>query len=260
MLSAVSMARTSKLSRRDFSFSFLAAASLACCPACAAKAQAKVQARAQGGEQILCAAAGQGVPEAEALLASTGDGNLDRILTAEMIEQSRYYGLRPAFLLYSGPNQNALATSKTRLENTQGTILYNLGFLQGQLKSGQWGGTVVAGVLAHEFGHIYQFFSDYAARLQGMHNTVKFQELHADFLSAFYMAKKFVASGVKLNDYFDAFYALGDYQFDQKDHHGTKEERYIAIKAGHNLSLGNKNEGIVFAAAQGEAFLKEYIR
>jgi hypothetical protein len=250
---AVSM-DTSGLSRRQFSFSFLAATSLACCPACAARALAA------NDEQILCAAAGQGAPQAEALLDSTGDANLDRILAAEMMEQSRYYGIQPAFMLYSGPNQNALATTKTRLENTKGTILYNVGFLQSQLKSGQWGGTVVAGVLAHEFGHIYQFFSAYAARLQGMHSTVKFQELHADFLSAFYMAKKFVASGVKLNDYFDAFYALGDYQFDQKDHHGTKEERYIAIKAGHNLSLGHKNEGIAFAASQGEAFLKEYIR
>jgi hypothetical protein len=250
------MGHTSGLSRREFSFSFLAAASLACCPACAARAQAQ----AQDDEQILCAAAGQGAPQAEALLTSTGDRNLDRILSAEMIEQSRYYGIRPAFMLYSGPNQNALATSRTRLENTQGTILYNLGFLQNQLKSSQWGGTVVAGVLAHEFGHIYQFFSTYAARLRSMHTTVKFQELHADFLSAFYMGKKFVASGVKLNDYFDAFYALGDYQFEQKDHHGTREERYIAIKAGYNLSLGHKNEGIVFAAAQGEAFLKEYIR
>jgi hypothetical protein len=250
------MRHGSELTRRDFSFSLLAAASFACCPACATR----VEAQTQPGEQILCAAAGQGAPQAEALLQSTGDGNLDRILAAEMIEQSRYYGIRPAFMLYSGPNQNALATTRTRLENTQGTILYNLGFLQSQLKSGQWGGTVVAGVLAHEFGHIYQFFSAYASRLQGMHATVKFQELHADFLSAFYMAKKFVASGVKLNDYFDAFYALGDYQFDQKDHHGTREERYIAIKAGYNLSLGHRNEGIVFAAAQGEAFLKEYIR
>ncbi len=97
-------------------------------------------------------------------------------------------------------------------------------------------------------------------RLQSLHSTVKFQELHADFLSAFYMGNKHAQSPLKLDDYFDAFYKLGDYKFDSKDHHGTKAERYFAIKAGYNLALGNPGKDVRFAAAQGETFLKEYFR
>jgi hypothetical protein len=40
----------------------------------------------------------------------------------------------------------------------------------------------------------------------------------------------------------------------------TKAERYFATKAGYNLALGNPGQGIRFAAAQGETFLKEYFR
>lgn len=252
------MIRAMPLTRRSFAGGLAATAALICCPACRARAQGK--AMAQSAPQVLCAAASGGVPEPEALLDTSGDANLDRILAAEMIEQARFFGLRPAFRLYKGGAENAFATTQTDLPGTQGTIMYQLGLLRGQLTSSKWGGAVVSGIIAHEFGHIYQFNTDYAKRLQALHKTVKFQELHADYMSAFYMAKKHVASQVNLKDYFDAFYDLGDYGFNDKDHHGTKEERYFAVKSGHNLSLMQGGEGIAFAAAQGEALLKEYFR
>jgi hypothetical protein len=246
------MTGTLPLTRRAFAGGLAASATLICCPAC--------RAQARPGEQVLCAAAAGGVPEPEAMLNSSGDGNLDRILAAEMIEQSRFFGMRPAFRLYNGGSENAFATTQTDLPGTRGTIMYQLGLLKGQLAGSKWGGAVVSGIIAHEFGHIYQFYTDYAKRLAALHKTVKFQELHADYVSAFYMAKKHVASDVNLKDYFDAFYELGDYDFNHQDHHGTREERYFAVKSGHNLSLMHRNEGVAFAAAQGEALLKEYFR
>jgi hypothetical protein len=239
-----------RLTRRRFSAGLVAAASIGC-PICGS---------ARGAGRILCAAAANGAPDISLRLSTSGDGNLDRILSAEMIEQSGFFGLRPGFVLYGGPDENALAMSDTVLPGTQGTIFYNLGFLKSQLKSTEWGGAVVAGIIAHEFTHIYQFYSPYAARLEALNATVKFQELHADYVSAFYMARKYVSSKVKLDAYFDEFYKLGDYDFANKDHHGTREERYFAIKAGHNLSLGNQGKDVVFAASQGEIFLKEYFR
>ncbi len=244
------MTRTRGVTRREFSAGLVALASLGC-PICGT---------AHGAGRILCAAAGNGAPDPGLRLSTSGDKNLDRILAAEMIEQSRFFGLKPAFMLYGGQDENALAMSDTIMPGTQGTIFYNLGFLKSQLKSSQWGGAIIAGIIAHEFTHIYQFYSTYAARLEALHATVKFQELHADYISAFYMARKYVSSKVKLDAYFDEFYRLGDYDFGSKDHHGTKEERYFAIKAGHNLSLGNQGKDVAFAASQGEIFLKEYFR
>ena len=245
------MQRVNNWTRREFALA-LASITLTACPICrAARAQQEV---------ILCASAKKGTPDEAQWLKTSGDSNLDRILAAELIAQSKFFGKRPAFLLYSGSNHNAFATTKTELSGTQGSILYNLEFLKIHLLSTKWGGAVVSGIIAHEFAHIFQFFTDYMNRLAALHTTVKFQELHADFLSGFYMGKKHSASPIKLDDYFDAFYALGDYKFDSKDHHGTRAERYFAIKAGYNLSIGNRGQSIDFAASQGEAFLKEYFR
>lgn len=239
------------LTRRALMSAFAASAFIIC-PLC--------RARAAAGHKILCASAGAAEPTGRDILHTSGDANLDRILAAEMIAQSSFFSLKPAFMFYAGPDQNAYATTEIYLQGTQGTILYNLGFLKTQLTSTKWGGAVISGVIAHEFGHIYQYYSKYAESLAKLAKTVKFIELHADFISGFYMGRKHVKTPLDLKDYFDEFYKLGDYQFESKDHHGTKEERYFAIKAGYNLALGNSAAGAGFAAAQGETFLKEYFR
>jgi hypothetical protein len=232
--------------------SALAATAVTACPLC--------RALAKSGYKVLCASASGAEPANAEILHSSGDPNLDRILSAEMFAQSAFFKLQPGFVYYGGNDQNAYATTEITVPGTQGTIRYNLGFLKSQLTSTKWGGAVVSGVIAHEFGHIYQYYSTYAAALAKLANTVKFIELHADFLSGFYMGRKHAKTPLDLKDYFDAFYALGDYEFESKDHHGTKEERYFAIKAGYNLALGNSSAGADFAAAQGETFLKEYFR
>ncbi len=240
------------LTRRDVAYALLALPA-GFCRICHAQSQSI------SWDHGLCASAKEGSKDGE-LLKTSGDPNLDRILSAEMIAQSKFFGMQPAFMLYSGDNANAFATYDTLLPGTKGTILYNLPFLKSHLQSMAWGGAVVSGIIAHEFGHIYQFFTDYMKRLEALHTTVKFEELHADFLSGYYMGKKSASAPMDLKDYFDQFYELGDYQFASKDHHGTKAERYFAIKGGYNLSLGNRNKGIAFAAEQGELFLKEYFR
>jgi hypothetical protein len=237
--------------RRSLLSAFAASAFIAC-PLC--------RARAKAGYKVLCASAKTAESDDSQILHTSGDPNLDRILAAEMTAQSAFFNLRPAFVYYSGPDQNAYATTEITVPDTQGTIRYNLGFLKSQLQSTKWGGAVVSGIIAHEFGHIYQFYSAYADALAKLHQTVKFIELHADFISGFYMGRKHAKTPLDLKAYFDEFYSLGDYQFESKDHHGTKEERYFAIKAGYNLALGNSNAGADFAAAQGETFLKEYFR
>ena len=43
---------------------------------------------------------------------------------------------------------------------TDGTIFYNIDLMNEQLRVSQWGGAILAGLIAHEFGHIYQNFTD----------------------------------------------------------------------------------------------------
>lgn len=94
-----------------------------------------------------------------------------------------------------------------------------------------------------------------------MDKTVKFAELHADFLSGFYMRGKQDGSlaADDYKGYADAFFGLGDYEFTNTEHHGTPQERYLALKAGFNLRARNESMSVPDAAREGEGFLKEYI-
>jgi hypothetical protein len=123
------MIGSTRLTRRQFSAGLLAAASIGC-PICGS---------VQAAGRILCAAAANGAPDISLRLPTSGDANLDRILSAEMIEQSRFFGLRPGFVLYGGPDENALAMSDAVVSGTQGTIFYNLGFLKNRRNgAGRW--------------------------------------------------------------------------------------------------------------------------
>jgi hypothetical protein len=208
---------------------------------------------------VLCATrTGSGL-EVGTLLKTTGDPQLDKSLISEMTMQSKFYGYRPAFVLYSGGEKNAAAVNKTLADypQTDGTILYNIDMLREQLSLSRWGGSILAGVIAHEFAHIYQYHNDYLRRLLGLDQTVKFVELHADFLSGFYMGGK--SGSIEVKDYANAFFEIGDYEFNAPAHHGTPAERYLALKAGFNLRIRHKSASVRDAATEAVAFLKEYI-
>jgi hypothetical protein len=191
---------------------------------------------------------------------STGNPSLDASLVAELSKQSMFFGHRPGFVLYNSSSKNASASKKPfpLIPDTDSTIFYHLGMHRDQLNSGVFGGAIVAGVIAHEFGHIYQYFANYIARLQYLDWTQKFVELHADYLSGFYMAGKELK--IEIKPYTDAFFLLGDYDFTSPTHHGTPEERYAVLQEGYNFRLQNPKMGLDKAAAAGETWLKIHIR
>jgi hypothetical protein len=239
-----------KLTRRSVLIGASASAAAFHCPACRAS---------QFVRNVLCATKSFSGLEIGEVLKSSGNNELDQSLSSEMFKQSAFFGYRPAIILYSGGEKNAAATPQAwpGIPNTEGTILYNIEMLQEQLQGSKWGGAVLAGVIAHEFGHIHQNFSGYMDRLRALDPTVKFVELHADFLSGFYMGGK--GSQIDVKPYADAFFRIGDYGFTDAGHHGTPEERYLALKAGYNLRLRKTYARVSEAANEAEGFLKEYI-
>lgn len=208
---------------------------------------------------VLCATQTFSGLEIGEMLKSTGDGDLDKSLITEMNKQAVFFGYRPAFILYSGGEKNAAATAEVmpHLPGTDGTILYNIEMMREQLGGSKWGGAILAGVIAHEFAHIYQNFTNSIERLKVLDPTVRFIELHADFLSGFYMAGK--DRTIDVAPYADAFFKIGDYGFTDAQHHGTPQERYFVLKAGYNYRLANASASIASAAKEGEKVLSEYI-
>ena len=189
---------------------------------------------------------------------STGTPALDRALIQELHAQSAFFGVRPAFYLYSDGIQNAMATPEIfpQTPGTDGTVLYQMDLLSDHLTSAHWGGSIVAGVIAHEFAHIMQF-SDPArySRLLDHHGTVKFLELHADFMAGYYMGTKFADKPQDLETLARKIFELGDNNFTSIGHHGTPEERHVALRAGFRYYLQHPQNDVTAALAEGEAFV-----
>lgn len=220
------------------------------------------QAHAADEDIVLCATSGTIDLQALRHRGTTGTPNLDTALALELNNQSKFFGYRPAFRLFEGPHQNAMATPKIFAEAPQaeGTILYHLETLKDNIALTHWGGAVVAGVIAHEFSHIYQFRTGKFKTWKETRHQVKYAELHADYLSAFYMGKKYKNEKIDIADYTDRFFEMGDYDFSNATHHGTKEERYATVKAGFNLYLNTSNASVGYASDQAEKYIKEYIK
>ena len=64
---------------------------------------------------------------------------------------------------------------------------------------------------------------------------------------------------IDIKPYADAFFRYGDYGFTNSGHHGTPEERYLALKAGYNYRLRHEAIPVSAAANEGISFLREYI-
>jgi hypothetical protein len=87
-------------------------------------------------------------------------------------------------------------------------------------------------IVAHEYAHIAQF------KYKFPWTEGKWPELHADFLAGWFIAhrERFPLP----NDAYQAaasLYYKGDYDFNDRDHHGTPEERLKAFRAGYEFNL-----------------------
>lgn len=94
---------------------------------------------------------------------------------------------------------------------------------------------------AHEFAHVWVYRDGLFEKIRGGQSTVKRVELHADFLSGFYL-------GLRKRDNPDAsFWAAGirrwqsgDTEFRNTHHHGTPDDRLAAAEAGFKLGFLEK--------------------
>lgn len=192
------------------------------------------------------------------ILSGTGTPSIDRALVQELQAQSSFFRVRPAFYVYSSGIQNAMATPEIfpSTPETDGTVLYHLDLLTEHLNSAHYGGSIVAGVIAHEFAHILQFSEPgLYERLLDRHGTVKFLELHADFIAGYYMGTKFGDRPQDLETLSRKIFELGDNNFTNIGHHGTPQERHVALRSGFRYYVNNPDSDIAAALAEGEAFV-----
>jgi predicted metalloprotease len=94
----------------------------------------------------------------------------------------------PWFTYYNDDDAlNARATPRQRMPGrADGTVFFGLRFLKKCLAEPESPDVVVAGICAHEFGHILQFKHGLWNRLFDGQPTAKRVELHADYLSGYF--------------------------------------------------------------------------
>ena len=195
------------------------------------------------------------------ILRSSGNKNLDRSLNLELQYIAKSFSVFPGFCFFNDKNgKNAFAIPETiiKKKGTRGTVIFGKGLLFNELKAHKWGGLAIAGIIAHEFAHIYQFqHANLYANLTQHQKTGKLVELHADYLAGYYLGLKRLRTpkGIDITAFADSLYIKGDNFFNSPDHHGTPKERMKVMIEGYKKGLKN-NRNIDDIAKKGLVFIK----
>ncbi|MGY3527448.1 hypothetical protein [Bradyrhizobium sp. USDA 4452] len=196
------------------------------------------------------------LPNSDDMTNTSGDKNLDRALGRALARISSAFKVNPSFAFFADDNSpNAYASPDTNTAGTHGSVVFGRTLFQDQFRRYNDQGVSVLAIAAHEFGHICQFQQNLSGALQGSERTVRRIELHADYLSGWYLGLlKKRNSSISLWSSGDTFHRIGDSNFTNKQHHGTPEERVAASKAGFDLANGGE-ENVQGAIMRGKDYI-----
>jgi hypothetical protein len=192
----------------------------------------------------------------EPMIPKSGDKYFDIALAQTLAKISSFFGILPAFAYYDDyDGLNAYATPVRRLNRVDGTVLMGTGFLRFLRSKTESPEVAVAGVCAHEFGHILQFRHGLDTRLKEGQPSVKRAELQADYFAGYFAGLRkrerptFPSAVVALT-----LYEIGDTAFSAPDHHGTPRERGEAVSQGFEASF-RQNKTLSQAVEESTSFV-----
>jgi hypothetical protein len=169
----------------------------------------------------------------ETLMTSSGNRNLDYAMAQMLSRVSDVFGVLPGFCFYDDHDgMNAYATNAVKMRRADGTVLFGQRYLRKCLLSKESPDAVITATCAHEFGHIVQYKYKLDVLLKRGQPNVKRAELNADFFAGYFAG----VCKLRKPDYPAAVFATnrfarGDFTND-KDHHGTPQERAAAVVRG----------------------------
>jgi hypothetical protein len=197
------------------------------------------------------------LPSDDQLTNTTGDPELDRALGRALARTASTFKVSPGFAFFRDENApNAYASDETLVAGTRGTVLFGRRLFGEQFRRYSDKGMSVLAIVAHEFGHIAQYSRNLVRDLRANEPTVRRIELHADYLAGWYLGvRKRQDPSVSLWASGDTFHRIGDYQFNNPNHHGTPEQRVASSERGFELGFGKQSD---FSGAVEEG--RRYIR
>lgn len=187
-------------------------------------------------------------PEVRDMMRSTGNANLDIIFDTALQRLAQTFGVWPKVGFYEdGDEPNAMAMRYATGDSFEFAVVFGRNYFT-RLYAYDPSGITILQTAAHEFAHVWVYQSGLFETVRGGQPTVKRVELHADFLSGYYLGIRkrdnpgasFWAAGIRR-------WQSGDSELRNIHHHGTPEERLAAAESGFKL-------GFVDGAPAEEAF------
>lgn len=209
-----------------------------------------------GGESLVSQSRLSRIDNSSANVDKSGNPRLDRSLGYLLADLASKFKVRPGFGYFDDRGSpNALALPDSRLSASTGTVLFGREMMSTHINNAN-GDMFIMGICAHEFAHIVQFFSGYYERLSKGQQTKKLVELHADFLSGYYIGlRKINYASAELISLGRTWESIGDSSYTDPQHHGTPEERLQAVENGYRFARERPEFGIKEACEVGARYL-----
>ena len=172
----------------------------------------------------------------EPMIPKSGDPAFDYALAQTLAKISNMFDVAPGFAYYAG--NNAYATRSTKMNGSDGTVVFGDGLLDQLLKRTDAPDAAIACVCAHEFGHILQYKLGLYDQLNKDAPTIKRVELQADFFAGYFAGiRKRERPSFPAAVFAMTQFTLGDESLNDPKHHGTHEERGAAVVRGFDVAF-----------------------
>jgi len=187
-----------------------------------------------------CVSIGVNVPISKGqLLSTTGSSKLDNILYAESNNMKYTFDINiPVYAVDDTESPNCTFRPSTSIITMGKTMMLD------EIVETNGTNSIIS-IMAHEFGHAIQH--KYNLNINGDW-IGKYPELHADFMAGWYMAKKKYLSSQEVLQIGKSFYEMGDYDYFNPKHHGTKDERLFAFYSGFLKADLNVYDAYIYGA------------
>lgn len=181
----------------------------------------------------------------------TGHEPLDNAMVEDITELDNAFGVSVPVYFLVNQSQNAFFTPTKfpdliRADGANpdmivtGSVFFGAGLLISEFKATNGSLMSVPAIMAHEFAHAMQYKNSFPY-------AGKWRELHADYIAGWYIGHRGRYRPQNALQAFLNFYYKGDYDFFDKGHHGTPQERAAAFNAGFNLNVGRNEASAVNA-------------
>jgi hypothetical protein len=172
------------------------------------------------------------------IVSHSGNREFDVRAASVLSQLSQLLSVTPGFVYFTIMSHNAYATKYELFPKTDGTVLFGRDLLF-QIMQKNDPLPIFDGICAHEFAHIFQYKK--GLNLHAGQRNVKRTELHADFIAGYCAGR----NRLRDRNYNAAVVAMehesfGDYGFQDRDHHGTPNERAAAVVKGFEAGFVDK--------------------